>query len=470
MSITLKLFLHAILISASSLGFADDTDGDGIDDSIDNCPSVSNSDQTDTDSDRIGNACDADDDGDGVSDANDVWPLDHRYSLDSDSDGMPDAYEDTNALNKYVASDANSDSDNDGLTALQEFSSGTSPISKDTDRDTLPDGWEVANGLDPTSASNLDGTYGDPDGDGLIILYEYVNPTWGTRNGSTTPPTQYFRPGPDAMTATESPCNPVLGLGPGGCAIFTAEVDSITQTDPQNNDTDGDGLNDSYEALILLTDPTAFDTDSDGISDGVEVNGSYGNPAQASDPRNNNTDGDQFDDGEEDLNGNGIVDMNETDPTRVEDQGDFDGDGIDNWEENMTCTKWDIADTDGGGVNDGDESAIGHQTDACLSEVIIVKTIINWNAASSSLELNSTSDLNPDPSDWREDLSPNAELSPLAYFELTNGSTVGFRYSSLLGNSLTDVDIVMPATAISVLFTNNSFLITSVTISSIVPV
>ena len=37
------------------------------------------------------------------------------------------------------------------------------------------------------------------------------------------------------MTATESPCNPVLGLGPGGCAIFTAEVDSITQTDPQNN-------------------------------------------------------------------------------------------------------------------------------------------------------------------------------------------------------------------------------------------
>ncbi len=149
MSITLKLFLHAILISASSLGFADDTDGDGIDDSIDNCPSVSNSDQTDTDSDRIGNACDADDDGDGVSDANDVWPLDHRYSLDSDSDGMPDAYEDTNALNKYVASDANSDSDNDGLTALQEFSSGTSPISKDTDRDTLPDGWEVANGKDP---------------------------------------------------------------------------------------------------------------------------------------------------------------------------------------------------------------------------------------------------------------------------------------------------------------------------------
>ena len=104
-------------------------------------------------------------------------------------------------------------------------------------------------------------------------------------------------------------------------SISTAEVDGITSTDPQSNDTDGDGLNDSYEALILLTDPTSVDTDSDGIDDGVEVNGQYGDPPQASDPRNNNTDGDQFDDGEEDLNGNGIVDMNETDPTRIEDQG-----------------------------------------------------------------------------------------------------------------------------------------------------
>ena len=136
-----------------------------------------------------------------------------------------------------------------------------------------------------------------------------------------------------------------MGLGPGSppCSLFTAEVDGITYTDPNNNDTDGDGLNDSYEALVLLTDPTADDTDGDGISDGVEVNGSYGNPPQASDPRNNNTDGDQFDDGEEDTNFNGVVDANETDPTRIEDSGDFDGDGIQNWEENATCTLWTVS-------------------------------------------------------------------------------------------------------------------------------
>ena len=362
-------------------------------------------------------------------------------TFDDDKDGLVDNFDPDGDGDADCSSD-----DDDGDGEIDE-----DPDGWDTDGDGMPDGWEVANNLDPTSASNLDGTYGDPDGDGLINLYEYVNPAWTSRNGTTNPPTQFFQPGPDNRTNTQSPCNPVLNLGPGGCLIFTAEVDSITSTDPNNNDTDGDGLNDSYEALILLTDPTAVDTDGDGISDGVEVNGAYGDPAQASDPRNNNTDGDQFDDGEEDVNGNGIVDLNETDPTRVEDVGDFDGDGIDNWEENMTCTKWDVADTDGGGVNDGDEYAIGHQTDPCLSEVVIVKSIINWDAAQFSLELNSTSQLNSDPFDWRQ------EGAPMAYYELLNGSTVGFRYGSIVDQSLRDVDVALPSTAISVLFSNNSW-------------
>jgi len=373
------------------------------------------------DEDPVGNICfnTFDDDGDGLVD-----------NFDPDGDGDADCSSD----------------DDDGDGEIDEDPNGW-----DTDGDGMPDGWEVANNLDPTSASNLDGTYGDPDGDGLINLYEYVNPTWSTRNSTILPPTQYFRPGPNNMTFTESPCNPVLHLGPGGCAIFTAEVDSITQTDPHNNDTDGDGLNDSYEALILLTDPTAVDTDSDGINDGIEVNGLYGDPPQASDPRNNNTDGDQFDDGEEDINGNGIVDLNETDPTRVEDQGDFDEDGIDNWEENLTCTRWDLADTDGGGVNDGDEHSIGHQTDPCLSEVIIVKSIVSWNATSSSLQLNSTFHLDLTPFDWRQ------ATTPMGYYELSNGSLVGFRYSSITGDLLRDVDVILPSTAIAVLFTNNSW-------------
>lgn len=361
--------------------------------------------------------------------------------MDNDKDGLVDTFDSDGDGDADCSSD---DDDGDGL--IDE-----DPDGWDTDGDGMPDAWEVANNLDPTSNSNMDGAFGDPDGDGLGNLWEYVNPTWGTRNGTTNPPTQYFRPGPFNMTGTESPCNPVLGLGPGGCLIFTAEVDGITQTDPNNNDTDGDGLNDSYEAFVLLTDPTAVDTDGDGIWDGVEVNGSYGNPPQATDPRNNNTDGDQFDDGEEDVNGNGIVDPGETDPTRIEDSGDFDNDGIDNWEENMTCTIWNVSDTDGGGVSDGDELDFGHFTDPCQSTVTVSLSIVDWDVANSILTLNSTTELNPIPEDWRQN------GAPMAYYLSTNGTLTGFRYETIVLDTLRNVDVDKPPDASSVIFTNFSW-------------
>lgn len=362
-------------------------------------------------------------------------------TFDNDHDGMVDSNDDDFDGDADCSSD---DDDGDGI-------ADEDPNGWDTDGDGMPDGWEAANGLDPTSNSNQDGTYGDPDSDGLSNIYEYVNPAWGTRNGSTFPPTQYFRPGPINMTATESPCNPVLSLGPGGCSIFTAEVDGITRTDPQNNDTDGDGLNDSMEALVLLTDPTSPDTDSDGILDGVEFNGSYGDPAQGSDPRNNNTDGDFLEDGDEDINGNGVIDEGETDPTRVDDDGDFDEDGIQNWEENNSCTLWDVADSDGGGVGDGDEGFPG-QTDPCTSIFDLIFTVTSWDAIASTLTLNSTLGINPDPFDWRGN-------APHGYYISPNGTLTPFRYDSIEVDSLfmKGVDVEPPAGALTILFRNGSW-------------
>lgn len=69
-----------------------DYDGDGVTDGVDNCPTVSNPDQADTDMNGIGDACEPlDSDGDEVPDASDNCPLDYNPDqADSDGDGYGD--------------------------------------------------------------------------------------------------------------------------------------------------------------------------------------------------------------------------------------------------------------------------------------------------------------------------------------------------------------------------------------------
>ena len=361
------------------------------------------------DEDPVGNICanGFDDDQDGLVD-----------SADPDGDGDADCSSD--------------DDDGDGL--IDEDVNGW-----DTDGDGMPDGWEAANGLNATSASNFDGPNGDPDGDGLNNLLEYINPSWDTMCGSIP----CFRPGTEGNpTETTSPCDPVSGVGPGGCATLTAEVDGITSTNPQRPDSDNDGLNDSYEALVLLTDPTSSDTDNDGIPDGVEVNGLYGNPPLASDPRNNNTDGDELDDGEEDNNSNGVLDPGETDPTRKEDSGDADQDGLQNWEENLSCTLWNVADSDFGGVNDGDELNVTHGTDPCDSFINFETTITNWNSGISLLSIQDTSGFNPNGGEgWYNQ----------------SGTLSSFTYESISGSALLGVSSGPPVGVTQAVNRNGSF-------------
>ena len=66
----------------------DDPDGDGVCTPDDNCPAIANADQTDTDLDGAGDACDDDDDNDGCLDVDDANPL--VASGDSDCDGIAD--------------------------------------------------------------------------------------------------------------------------------------------------------------------------------------------------------------------------------------------------------------------------------------------------------------------------------------------------------------------------------------------
>lgn len=111
LSFTRILFLMALLtFPYMSFGGTDD---DGVPDDTDNCPSVANSDQQDTDADGAGDVCD-DSDGDGVADSVDVFPLDPGEFEDTDGDG--------------IGSNADLDDDNDGFSDEQELTDGSDPL------------------------------------------------------------------------------------------------------------------------------------------------------------------------------------------------------------------------------------------------------------------------------------------------------------------------------------------------------
>lgn len=72
--------------------FVADTDGDGIADTVDNCPALKNPDQKDRDGDGKGDVCDTDLDGDGVPNSIDNCPaIANASQVDSNGDGYGDA-------------------------------------------------------------------------------------------------------------------------------------------------------------------------------------------------------------------------------------------------------------------------------------------------------------------------------------------------------------------------------------------
>jgi hypothetical protein len=127
--------------------------------------------------------------------------------------------------------------------------------------------------------------------------------------------------------------NLTIGLQTGGDLVLNA----LIVAEFEDVDSDGDGLS-NIEEGELGTDPNNPDTDGDGINDGNEVHG--GNPAdpnnQVTNPLNPDSDGDGLCDGShsvttgairctggEDLNNNGIRDPGET--NAVDPDSDHDG-------------------------------------------------------------------------------------------------------------------------------------------------
>lgn len=98
----------------------EDDDGDGVNDTEDSFP-LNPKEQYDTDGDGIGDNADKDDDNDGVPDEFDDLPLDPNETIDTDKDG--------------IGNITDTDDDNDGLTDSEEENLKTDPTSPDTDND-----------------------------------------------------------------------------------------------------------------------------------------------------------------------------------------------------------------------------------------------------------------------------------------------------------------------------------------------
>jgi hypothetical protein len=138
-----------------------DTDGDGVDDDV----------ELDYGYNPLVSESTLDTDGDGLFDFQEIF--DYYTDVDNsdtDSDGLNDFEE----VMIYESDPYNENSDDDDLSDYEEVVLvGTNPNKSDTDDDGLDDFWEVWYETDPLSNVGNNGSYGDPDNDKLINIFEY---------------------------------------------------------------------------------------------------------------------------------------------------------------------------------------------------------------------------------------------------------------------------------------------------------
>ena len=289
----------------------------------------------------------SDQDGDGIADANELCP-DSECILTADQDGdfLLDGDEvlfgfdiDDPDFDDNGVLDGDEDSDGDNLSNRYElYVSGTDPTDTDTDGDGLDDDIEInivlSNPLlgdsDSDTVSDADEDF---DGDGLTNIIEV---SFGTdpNNDDTDG---------DSVSDYDE-------------ANYDGDDTNLTgaDLDPLNSDSDGDGIADNVEIALVALDPlsddAALDPDGDLLSNALES-------LFGSDPLDDDTDDDGFDDREE-FDGEGVDGFDGgTNPTLA----DTDGDGISDFDEinNFVGTDGDtnpvLADTDGDGLDDGVE-------------------------------------------------------------------------------------------------------------------
>ncbi len=391
-----------------------DADSDGIGDPCDNAPNVANPDQRDTDSDGIGDVIDTDKDGDGVPDTSDAFPLDPNENTDTDgdligdnadpdddNDGILDPSDNCPLFSNTDQADidadgigdvCDTDNDNDGFTDAEEIACGSDPLNAsdlplDTDNDNLPDCFDEDDDndgyLDASDAFPLDATeWTDTDAD-------------GTGNNADLDDDNDKQ-----LDADEVSCgsDPLLASS----SALDTDLDYIPNcVDP---DDDNDGVLDGEDVFPL--DSTEWtDTDADGIGDNADTdddNDGYSDLDELScnsDPLDRfKKPADQDNDGladcvDEDRDGDGYQNNLDAFPDNSSEWKDADLDGFgDNFDPDddndgyldasdafpLDPTEWADADADGIGDNaDPDDN-----NDGFTDEELFISGVITPNSAS----------------------------------------------------------------------------------------
>lgn len=220
----------------------------------------------DTDQDGSPDYLDADDDGDTKLSAteNNDPNANHQPedAKDSDKDGMPDY------LDKYDLHAPDKDNDGDGLTNAQEAAIGSNPDSMDSDQDGLPDNLEV--GKTVSTPADQDGDripdLIDPDDDGDSV------PTLTENGGKASPSLDLDKDGVfdylDTDDDNDSVPTKLENYNGGTAADDDTDQDGIPNY--LDKDDDGDLIQTWYENYNGNT-PTDDDTDQDATPDYLDA-------------------------------------------------------------------------------------------------------------------------------------------------------------------------------------------------------